>query len=133
VVDGRPLTSFDRSTWRTGGRFELDGRRYELRSNLWASTYALVADDGSPVATAKRVGRKEWTVEAGSTTHTFRRVSAWRHEEELHVGGQRVGSVRRTSVWGGDAVADLPGLPPVVAVFVLAVLLTSWDLASSGS
>ena len=93
MVDGRPLTSFDRSTWRTGGRFELDGRRYELRSNLWASTYALVADDGSPVATAKRVGRKEWTVEAGSTTHTFRRVSAWRHEEELHVGGQRVGSI----------------------------------------
>ena len=133
VVDGRPLTSFDRSTWRTGGRFELDGRGYELRSNLWASTYTLVADDGSPVATANRVGRKEWTVEAGSTTHTFRRVSAWRHEEELHVGGQRVGSVRRTSVWGGDAVADLPGLPPVVAVFALAVLLTSWDLASSGS
>ena len=109
----------------------MEGRPYEVRSNLWASTYSLVADDGSVVATASRVGRKDWTVEAGSATHTFRRVSPWRHEEELHVGGQRVGSIKRTSIWGGEAVADLPGLPPAVAIFAFAVVLTSWDLAAS--
>ena len=133
ALDGQPLASFDKSTWRTGGSFVVDGRPYEVRSNLWASTYSLVADDGSLVATANRVGRKEWTVEAGTATHTFRRVSPWRHEEELHVGGQRVGSIKRTSVWGGDAVADLPGLPAPIAVFALAVVLTSWDLAASAT
>ena len=83
-----------------------------------------MADDGSLVATANRV-RHEVDRPAGATTHTFRRVSPWRHEEELHVGGQRVGSINRTSVWGGDAVADLPGLPALIAVFALAVVLTS--------
>ena len=133
VLDDQSLASFNTSTWRTGGSFVVDGRPYEVRSNLWASTYSLVADDGSVVATASRVGRKDWTVEAGSATHTFRRVSPWRHEEELHVGGQRVGSIKRTSIWGGDAVADLPGLPPAVAIFAFTVVLTSWDLAASAT
>jgi len=133
VLDDQSLASFNTSTWRTGGSFVVDGRPYEVRSNLWASTYSLVAEDGSVVATASRVGRKDWTVEAGSATHTFRRVSPWRHEEELHVGGQCVGSIKRTSRWGGDAVADLPGLPPAVAIFAFAVVLTSWDLAASAT
>jgi hypothetical protein len=38
-----------------------------------------------------------------------------------------VGSVKRKSIWRGDAVADLPGLPPSVEVFVLAVVLTKWE------
>jgi hypothetical protein len=43
------------------------------------------------------------------------------------------GSLRRTSTWRGDAVADLPGLPPLVALFALVVVLTSWDMASAAS
>jgi len=57
----------------------------------------------------------------------------WREEEELQVDGQRAGSVRRTSMWGGGAVAELPGLPQVVAVFAVAVVLTTWDLAASAT
>jgi hypothetical protein len=30
-------------------------------------------------------------------------------------------------------VADLPGLPSVVAIFALAVVLTSWDLAAAAT
>ncbi len=119
------------SAWRNGGRFVLGGRPYEVKSNLWASRYTLLADDGTTVASAERVGRKDWTIEADRVTYQFRRVSAWRQEEELTIGGQPVGSVRRTSMWGGGAVADLPGLPAVVAVFAVAVVLTTWDLAAS--
>jgi hypothetical protein len=76
------------------------------------------------------VGRKSWTVEADGRTYEFRRASWWRQEEELHSGGLPVGSVRRKSIWRGDAVADLPGLPLPVEVFVLAVVLTKWDAES---
>ena len=34
-------------------------------------------------------------------------------------------------MWRGEAVADLPGLPPVVAVFAVAVVLSTWDVAAS--
>jgi hypothetical protein len=83
--------------------------------------------NGTRIASADRVGRKNWTVEADGRTYEFRRASLWRQEEELHSEGPSVGSVRRKSIWRGDAVADFPGLPLSVQVFVLAVALTKWD------
>ncbi len=101
------------------------------RKSTWSSSYALVADDGTTVASAQRVGRRDWTVEADRVVHQFRRASVWRQEEQLTIGGQQVGSVRRTSTWSSEAVADLPGMPPVVAVFAVAVALSTWDIAAS--
>ena len=51
----------------------------------WSTT------EGVLVASAARVGRKDWTVESGGTTHQFRRPSLWRSEEQLQVGGQPTG------------------------------------------
>jgi hypothetical protein len=127
VADGRRLATWDGSSWKSGGTVELDGRRYEVRANMWGSKYGMVDENGTRVASADRVGRKNWTVEADGRTYEFRRASPWRQEEELHSEGRRVGSVRRKSIWRGDAVADLPGLPLSVEVFVLAVVLTKWD------
>jgi hypothetical protein len=36
-------------------------------------------------------------------------------------------------MWRGDAVADLPGLPPPVQVFVLAVVLSMWDAQAAAA
>jgi len=44
-----------------------------------------------------------------------------------------VGSVTRNSIWRGNTVADLPGLPRPVEVFVLAVVLTMWDVAAASA
>jgi len=93
----------------------------------FALAAAMVNQYGSRIASANHVGRTNWTVEADGRTYEFRRASVWRQEEELHSRGRSVGSVRRTSLWRGDAVADLPGLPLSVQVFVLAVVLTKWD------
>jgi len=139
-VYGRPATTSSRtaggsrpneSSWKVGGKIELDGRRFEVRANMGGTKYAMVDEAGTPIASADRVGRKNWTVEADGRPYQFRRVSVWRQEEELRSEGQGVGSVKRSSIWGGDAVADLPGLPRPVEVFVLAVVLTMWDLAAA--
>jgi len=134
IADGRRLATWDGSSWKAGGTVELDGRHYEVRANMWGSTYAMVDEDGTRIASADHVGRKNWTVEADGRTFEFRRASWWRQEEELHSEGLQVGSVKRNSMWRGDAVADLPGLPLSVEVFVLAVALTKWDseAASAG-
>ena len=133
TVDGRPLARWEGSLWKAGGTFELDGRRYHVRSNMWGSTYGMADDDDTAVATADRVGRKRWTVEADGLTYAFQRPSLWRSEEELLSEGRRVGSVTRTSIWRSDAVADLPGLPLPVQVFVLVVVLTTWDQDASSA
>ena len=127
VADGERVASWRGSAWTSGGIVELAGRRYDVRGNLWGSTFGMVDESGTRMASADRVGSKSWTIEADGVTYRFRRVSPWRHEEELHAGGVRVGSVRRTSIWRSDAVADLPGLPLAVAVFAVAVVLTTWD------
>jgi hypothetical protein len=132
-IDGRQVAVWDGAVWTVGGRFELDGRRYEVRGNLWGSRYGMVDQDGAPVAVAKGVHRRRWTVEAGGRTYECRRASLWREELEVRHDGRRVGSVRRTSMWRGDVAADLPGLPPAVQIFVLAVVLTMWDWSSGGA
>ena len=132
TADGQLLATWDGSMWKAGGHFELEGRRYEVRGNMWGNRYRMVDEDGARVAAADRVGRKKWTVEASGHTYEFRRPSTWRPEEHLLSQGRRVGSVRRTSGWRSDAVADLPGLPLPVQVFVLVVVLTMWDWAAAG-
>ena len=133
IADGRRLATWDESSWKIGGTVALDGRRYEVRANMWGTTYAMVDEAGTPIASADRVGRKNWTVEADGRTYQFHRMSMWRQEEELQSEGQRVGSVKRNSIWRGNAVADLPGLARPVEVFVLAVVLTMWDVAAASA
>jgi hypothetical protein len=132
-LDGREVAVWDGSMWKVGGSFELEGQRYTVRANMWGSTYGMERDDGTGVATARHVGRKRWTVEAGGQTYDFQRASLWRADQELRSGGERVGSVRRTSMWRSDAVADLPGLPLPVQIFVLAVVLTVWNESNNAA
>jgi hypothetical protein len=127
TVDGVSVVTWKGSLWKSGGQFEVGGRRYQVTSNAFATSYQMVDQTGMVVATATRVLRKNWTVEAEGRTHQFRRASVWREEQELLVDGERVGSVRRLSMWRTDAIADLPTLPLATQIFVLCVVLTMWD------
>jgi hypothetical protein len=127
ALDGSPLATWEGRVWKTGGTFDLAGRSYDVRSNTWGTRFEMTDQVGVTVAAADRVGRKRWSVEAGGRTYRFQRTSFWHSEETLMADDQPVGSVRRTSVWRGDAAADLPGLPLPVQVFVLVVVLTMWD------
>ncbi|GAB3837849.1 hypothetical protein ACFFMR_20095 [Micromonospora andamanensis] len=124
---GREITVWDRSMWRSGGEFALDGRRFQVRSNVWGTRYTMVDDAGTLVASADRVGRKRWTVEASGQTYHFRRRSAWGSEEELILGDTRVGSIRKTSFWRGDVAIELPGLATELQLFVFGVVISMWD------
>jgi hypothetical protein len=131
TLDGRPVTRWDKSMWRTGGAFTLDGQRFEVRSNVWGTQYTMTDQSGATVATAGKVGRREWTVVAEGRTYAFRRTSWWRQQYDLMLGAQAVGFVRRPSAWRSAAEAVLPTMPVAAAVFTMAVALTSWDSAAA--
>ncbi len=126
-VDGRRVTTWDGSWWRAGGTFILDGRPYSVRGNAWGTQFTMADSTGTVIATAARLGRRNWTVTASGHTYQFRRPSYWRHEERLVVGDREVGTVRRTSMWRSDVEADLPGLPVPMQIFTVAVVLTRWN------
>jgi hypothetical protein len=119
--------------WKSGGDFDLDGLHYQVRGNVWGNKFDMVDSHGLPVASADRVGRKQWTVTAGARTYQFRRASLWSGEQELHADGRRVGSVKRVSIWRGDVAADLPGLHLPVQIFVLGVVITMWNAQAAAS
>ncbi|MDP9793389.1 hypothetical protein J2S43_001901 [Catenuloplanes nepalensis] len=126
-ADGRVVTTWSSSFWRQGGDFELDGRPYRVRSSVMGRSFTMTDGGGNPVAEASRVGRKRWTVTAGGRTYHFRRTSFWSGDQELHDDAGHQGSIRRTGFWRTGVVADLPGLPPPVQVFVLGVVISMWN------
>lgn len=132
-VAGQLVTTWEKSSWTRGGAVELDGRRLEIRGNLWGTRYTMTDEEGAELAAADRVGRKRWTVEADGRIHELRRASMWRQEELLLADGREVGSIRRSGPWRRDATAELPGLPLPLQVFVFVVTLTKWDAARAAA
>jgi hypothetical protein len=126
-VDGRRVTTWNGSAWRSRGSFDLDGRTYQVRGNAWDTQFTMTDESGAVVAVAAKLGRREWTVTAGGQEYRFRRASAWRRDERLVVGGVDVGAIRRPSMWRSDIEADLPGLPVPVQIFTVGIVLTRWD------
>lgn len=133
TADGRDVTLFESSWWRTGGTFTLDGHDYTIRANMWGSRYGMADENDDKVASAQGVGRKHWTVESGDETHRFQRASLLRSAQLLLRDGQEVGAVERASMWKGGATAELPGLSLPVQVFVVAVVLTMWEQQASAA
>ena len=134
LEDGRKVATWEHSRWATGGRFELEGRSFTVRADLLADEASLTEPGGRQIATLRGFRRKHWSIEAAGTTYHFSRAAPWRHEERLHDGGRALGTVKRTTIWRGDAEADLQGLPRVVEVFAVAMALSRWqsDAAPTG-
>jgi hypothetical protein len=133
LLDGRPLTRWEASWWRSRGAFTLDGQAYEVRGNGWGTQFTLLDQFGGAVATAGKLGRREWTLTAGGRTYQFRRASWWKQQEDLLLDGQPAGSILRPSMWRTAAQADLPTLPLPAQVFVFAIVLTMWDNQASAA
>lgn len=132
-LNGEPLTEWDSSTWKSGGRFTLDGQAYQVRAQGFGTRYTLTDAAGGVLAEAARVGRKNWTVRAGGRVHEFQRASIWRGDQNLMHDGVPVGSIRRASSWNSKLEADLPGMPLPVQVFVLGVMIVWWDAAAAAA
>lgn len=130
LTDGRKVATWERAGSTTGGTLQWDGRRFHVRASMTGGTAGMYAPGGRQVATARDVGRKDWTIQADGASYNFRRAPPWRQEEKLHVPGQRAGSVKRTNM-RGDAVADLPGMPLPAQLFALALVLTMWDATAA--
>ncbi|MFI1993420.1 hypothetical protein [Actinoplanes sp. NPDC020271] len=133
--DGRPITVWDPSWWRGGGDFEIDGHRFQVRSNGWGTKYRMFDEAGNEIALVERAGRKHWSVVADGRVYEFRRASFFGNRQEMLVGGVQTGSMERTSAWTGAIEADLPGLPLSLQVFVVGVQIAVWQAqqAAAGS
>lgn len=132
-IDGQVVTSFRTSWWGNGGTFSVEGHEYTVKSNAWGAKFGMAMADGTVVARAEKVGRKNWTVDAEGRTLHFRRTSMWTAEQALMDGDREVGSIRKLSMWKSGAKAELPGLDPALQVFVVAVVITHWEASAAAA
>jgi hypothetical protein len=127
TLDGRRVAAWSRRLWRNGGDITLGGQTYRVDATTFTNRFTMTDAAGRTVATAEKAGRKHWTVVADGKPHRFRRASIWGNQQDLLVGDQPVGSVRRTSMWSGRVEANLPTLSLSAQIFVMGVMITTWD------
>jgi hypothetical protein len=70
-ADGQPVAVWDPSFWRSGGDFEIDGHRFQVRANAWGTKYRMLDQAGNDVAVVEQAGRKHWSVQADGRTYEF--------------------------------------------------------------
>jgi len=133
TLDGAPLTDWDSRTWKSGGRFTLDGRDYEVGATSFGTKYRMTDAGGTVLAEAARVGRKNWTVHALGREYVFQRASVWRNDQNLMHDGVVAGTIRRPSSWSSTLEADLPGMPLPVQIFIVGVMIAWWDAQSAAA
>ncbi|MEU3711917.1 hypothetical protein [Streptomyces catenulae] len=126
--DGQLLTTFTSGKGQSKGSFRLGGAEYTVRAHAFGGTYELLTEAGTCVATAERVGRRNWSLRASGQEFVFRRASfAGRNQELLGADGEPVGSIACAAGFKLGATADLPGLADEAQVFVTAVMLLRWQ------
>ena len=127
ALDGHPVAAWNPRFWRSGGDLTLAGTTYRVDATTFTNRFTMRDAHGAEVATAEKAGRKHWTVVADGRSHRFRRASIWSNRQDLLVGDTVVGSIRRTGFWSGRVEADLPSLALPAQVFVVGVMITTWD------
>ena len=113
VADGRPVATWDKSAWTSGGTLEIDGRRHDLRANLWHGSWTMTDDAPAPSWRRPRGWAAQTWIGRGRPGHLRvpPRLRGGATRSTLLAAGPTVGSVRRPRLWRADAVADLPGPP----------------------
>lgn len=131
---GRPLGSFAGSAWRERGEITTGAGRAEFR-RLGGRRFTLAGPAGElAVAQKPSMWSGRWEVLTGGRRYELAKRSWLSRTFELTGGGQVVGRVQPTGAFSGRAAVDLPAeLPPVVQVFVVAVVLTLWRRESTAA
>jgi hypothetical protein len=130
---GRSLATWKPTGWGMSGTLTLDRREHHIKASAWGTRFTLLGRDETVIATATGVGRKRWRLQTSTQVYDFQRASIWRSEISLLLNGRPIGHIKRTSAWRGDAVADLPDVPQLIAVFAAIVTVTNWDAAAAAA
>lgn len=123
LVDGTPVARWAARTWKSGGRVELGGATFDLRSSKRGRSFEMLAGD-TVQAEAHRSGRR-WYITGDGQEYELSRPSALRGTRRLVRGGNVLGEFRRGR-FGGGLTADLTDVPLPLQVFAGLVVVALW-------
>jgi hypothetical protein len=125
---GERLAVLDVAWFRYRGRFELEGRRFELDRESLLGDFRLLAD-GQVLCRARKTSafRRAFEVRLGQFECTFQAASPFRQTFVLRKGDARIGEVRPRHAFSRKAEIDLPDdLPLEFRLFLLWLVVLLW-------
>lgn len=130
----RVLGAFQGSAWRERGEITAAGEPAGFRRD-GGRRFALDGRSGElAVAEKPSIWSGRWVLHAGGISYELAKRSWMSRGFELSRGGQVVGGIEPRGMFSNKAAVDLPAeLPPLVQVFVVAVVLTLWRRESDSS
>lgn len=129
----RELARWKNGGWERRVPFQLDGAWYAVVTHKMGRDCELHDEPGNTVATLAGVGKKVWTLEAGTRVVRFERASWWTYDMAAFEGDRNIGGVRRSGTWSTDAAAELRGLDRPVQMFALMVFLQAMARADAAA
>ncbi|MFI5658841.1 hypothetical protein [Streptomyces sp. NPDC051684] len=122
--EGAPVGRWNAQTWKSGGRVELAGEIFELRSSRWGRSFEMLeGGPGGPVrAQAHRSGRR-WHITDAEDEYELIRPSALRGKRRLVKGVSILGELR-LGRFGSGLTADLADVPLSLQVFAGLVVIS---------
>ncbi|WP_394437554.1 hypothetical protein [Streptomyces sp. SGAir0957] len=122
--DGRRIAEWSMRAWKSGGRVELAGETFELRSSGWGRSFEMLegSAEGTLRSRAHRSGRR-WHISDASGEYELKRPSAFRGKRQLVSQDVVVGEFR-PSRFGSGLTADFTDVPVPVQVFAGLIVLS---------
>lgn len=120
LSDGAPVARWSAHTWKSGGRVEVAGETFELRSGKWGRSFEMLAGE-TVRAEAHRSGRR-WLVKGEGGEYELTRQS-FRGNRRLVQGTRVLGEFRR-SRFGTGLTAELTDVPLSFQVFAGLVVVS---------
>ncbi|WP_237546315.1 hypothetical protein [Streptomyces sp. SID5606] len=113
LSDGAPVARWSAHAWKSGGRVEVAGETFELRSGQWGRSFEMLAGD-TVRAEAHRSGRR-WVVTGEGAEYELTRQSL-RGNRRLVQGTRVLGEFRRSG-FGTGLTAELTDVPLSLQIF----------------
>lgn len=135
VIDnGQELGYIMQSAWREKATLELDGYSYTMYHNgVMGGNYCLELEGQILAEAQKSAWQHNYEIECAEGAFSLRRRSIWSSDYLLLVDEQEEGYVVKRSVWKRGAMAELPGLSPVISCFMIWLVLISWQEAQAAT
>jgi hypothetical protein len=127
--DSKPVAGVETSWWCEKGALTIDRTHYQMyRESLFSGDFVLERD-GEILARAEKPSAflRKFLVRFRDREYTLTSRSAFRRPFVLLHGSEEIGSIKHTTAFTREAMADLPdALPLPVRAFVIWLTMIQW-------
>jgi hypothetical protein len=126
--NGIEVGSIQGSSWSEKGTLVLGGYNYSMyHKGVFSSEYQLAAMNTAVLINAtKSMWQRNHEIDCAEGHFSLRHRSMWSSNFIVFQNQREIGYINKKSIWGNNAVAEIPNFPLVPAFFLIWLSIISW-------